>query len=247
MIRGGYGLYIDQYNTAASAGDITGQSARPLNSLATRTNTAIGVGELRDFRVSAAIRCRRSRPRATGWRTTRPASGSIRTTTIRSRTRRTSATRTRSRRIRRWRWTTRASRDVVRCAARRSIRSSAAAGCWRTISSACSATRRTRLDAHPRGDQQVALRRSDVHVPAPSPARHAAGPLHAGRRVFLRWFDRQPVGRGSRADLRQAARHERVGTERSGRTASLRRDRRVRHRVWHPALARPAGGERAAV
>ena len=51
VIRGGYGLYIDQYNTAASAGDITGQSARPLNSLATRTNTAIGVGELATFRL----------------------------------------------------------------------------------------------------------------------------------------------------------------------------------------------------
>ena len=50
VIRGGYGLYFDQYNTAASAGDITGQSARPLNSLATRTNTAIGVGELATFR-----------------------------------------------------------------------------------------------------------------------------------------------------------------------------------------------------
>src|SRR5262245_223865 len=50
VIRGGYGLYIDQYNTAASAGDITGQSARPLNSLATRTNTSIGVGELAAFR-----------------------------------------------------------------------------------------------------------------------------------------------------------------------------------------------------
>jgi len=50
VIRGGYGLYIDQYNTAAAAGDITGQSARPLNSLATRTNTAIGVGELAAFR-----------------------------------------------------------------------------------------------------------------------------------------------------------------------------------------------------
>jgi hypothetical protein len=32
------------------AGDITGQSARPLNSLATRTNTAIGAGELATFR-----------------------------------------------------------------------------------------------------------------------------------------------------------------------------------------------------
>jgi hypothetical protein len=50
VIRGGYGLYLDQYNTAASAGDITGQSARPLNALATRVNTAIGVGELANFR-----------------------------------------------------------------------------------------------------------------------------------------------------------------------------------------------------
>ena len=51
VIRGGYGLYIDQYNTAAAAGDITGQSARPLNSLASRTNTGIGVGELATFRL----------------------------------------------------------------------------------------------------------------------------------------------------------------------------------------------------
>jgi hypothetical protein len=50
VLRGGYGLYFDQYNTAASAGDITGQSARPLNSLAQRTNTGIGVGELATFR-----------------------------------------------------------------------------------------------------------------------------------------------------------------------------------------------------
>jgi len=51
VLRGGYGLYFDQYNTAASAGDITGQARRPLNALATLTNTAIGVGELATFRL----------------------------------------------------------------------------------------------------------------------------------------------------------------------------------------------------
>ena len=51
VLRGGYGLYFDQYNTAAAAGDITSQSRRPLNALATLTNTAIGVGELANFRL----------------------------------------------------------------------------------------------------------------------------------------------------------------------------------------------------
>ena len=49
-LRGGYGLYFDQYNTAAAAGDITAQARRPLNALATLTNTAIGVGQLATYR-----------------------------------------------------------------------------------------------------------------------------------------------------------------------------------------------------
>jgi hypothetical protein len=51
VLRGGYGLYFDQYNTAASAGDITSQSRRPLNALATLVNTAIGVGQLSTYRL----------------------------------------------------------------------------------------------------------------------------------------------------------------------------------------------------
>lgn len=51
VLRGGYGLYFDQYNTAAAAGDITSQARRPLNALATLTNTAFGVGELATFRL----------------------------------------------------------------------------------------------------------------------------------------------------------------------------------------------------
>ena len=50
VLRGGYGLYFDQYNTAASAGDITAQARRPLNALATLTNTSIGVGQLATYR-----------------------------------------------------------------------------------------------------------------------------------------------------------------------------------------------------
>ena len=46
VLRGGGGLYFDQHNTAAAAGDITAQAQRPLNALATLTNTAIGVGQL---------------------------------------------------------------------------------------------------------------------------------------------------------------------------------------------------------
>ncbi len=50
VLRGGYGLYFDQYNTAAAAGDITSQGRRPLNALATLVNTAIGVGQLATYR-----------------------------------------------------------------------------------------------------------------------------------------------------------------------------------------------------
>ncbi len=50
VLRGGYGLYFDQYNTAAAAGDITSQARRPLNALATLSNSSIGVGELARFR-----------------------------------------------------------------------------------------------------------------------------------------------------------------------------------------------------
>ena len=49
VLRGGYGLYFDQFNTGG-AGDAASQNQRPMNVLATRTNTAIGVGELATFR-----------------------------------------------------------------------------------------------------------------------------------------------------------------------------------------------------
>jgi hypothetical protein len=50
VLRGGYGVYFDQYNTAAAAGDITAQARRPLNALSTLVNTAIGVGQLATYR-----------------------------------------------------------------------------------------------------------------------------------------------------------------------------------------------------
>ena len=50
VVRGGYGLYFDQYNTAAAAGDITSQGRRPLNALSQLVNTAIGVGQLATYR-----------------------------------------------------------------------------------------------------------------------------------------------------------------------------------------------------
>jgi hypothetical protein len=51
VLRGGFGVYFDQYNTAASAGDITSQNKRPLNALATLNNSSIGVGELPNLRL----------------------------------------------------------------------------------------------------------------------------------------------------------------------------------------------------
>ena len=50
MLRGGYGLYFDQYNTARRAATSPRQNRRPLNALATLTNTAIGVGQLATYR-----------------------------------------------------------------------------------------------------------------------------------------------------------------------------------------------------
>jgi hypothetical protein len=50
VLRGGYGLYFDQYNTAAAAGDITAQARRPLNALAELSNSAIGRGQLATYR-----------------------------------------------------------------------------------------------------------------------------------------------------------------------------------------------------
>jgi hypothetical protein len=51
VLRGGGGVYFDQYNTAAAAGDITSQNKRPLNALATLDNSAIGVGDLANLRL----------------------------------------------------------------------------------------------------------------------------------------------------------------------------------------------------
>ena len=49
ILRGGYGLYFDQY-TSSVRGDLNSQNKRPLNALATLTNTAIGVGQLATYR-----------------------------------------------------------------------------------------------------------------------------------------------------------------------------------------------------
>jgi len=49
VLRGGYGLYFDQVITGGW-GDVSSQNKRPMNVLATLTNTAIGVGQLATFR-----------------------------------------------------------------------------------------------------------------------------------------------------------------------------------------------------
>ena len=51
VLRGGGGIYWDQLNiNGGNISDIYSQNKRPLNVLATRTNTAFGVGELAAFR-----------------------------------------------------------------------------------------------------------------------------------------------------------------------------------------------------
>jgi carboxypeptidase family protein len=51
VLRGGYGLYLDQFNiNGGNVSDIYSQNKRPMNVLATLTNTAIGVGALATYR-----------------------------------------------------------------------------------------------------------------------------------------------------------------------------------------------------
>lgn len=52
VLRGGWGLYFDEFNiNGGNVSDIFSQNRRPLNVLATRTNTAIGVGQLATYRL----------------------------------------------------------------------------------------------------------------------------------------------------------------------------------------------------
>ena len=93
VLRGGGGIYWDQLNiNGGNISDIYSQNKRPLNVLATRTNTAIGVGELATFRFgvdpnppvpSESNSCRAARRD----------SGSIRTSRTPTTSRRTSGTR----------------------------------------------------------------------------------------------------------------------------------------------------------
>jgi len=48
VIRGGYGFYYDQYNTAAAGGDIIFLNRRPINAVAELRNTSVGVGDMAD-------------------------------------------------------------------------------------------------------------------------------------------------------------------------------------------------------
>ena len=51
VLRGGGGVYFDQFNiNGGNVSDIFSQNKRPLNVLATLTNTAVGVGQLSTFR-----------------------------------------------------------------------------------------------------------------------------------------------------------------------------------------------------
>jgi len=51
VVRGGYGIYFDQFNiNGGNVSDIYSQNKRPMNVLATLTNTAIGVGALATYR-----------------------------------------------------------------------------------------------------------------------------------------------------------------------------------------------------
>jgi hypothetical protein len=84
VVRGGYGMYFDQY-TSSVRGDLNSQNKRPLNALATLTNTAIGVGQLATYRFGIDPP-RRRRRKAIDCQSAPPVSGGIRRSPIRSRT-----------------------------------------------------------------------------------------------------------------------------------------------------------------
>ena len=50
VVRGGYGFYYDQFNTAASGGDIIFLNRRPINAVAEIENQRVGVGQAADYR-----------------------------------------------------------------------------------------------------------------------------------------------------------------------------------------------------
>jgi len=50
VVRGGYGYYYDQYNTAAAGGDIIFLNRRPINAVAELRNTSVGVGDMATHR-----------------------------------------------------------------------------------------------------------------------------------------------------------------------------------------------------
>jgi hypothetical protein len=52
VVRGGYGFYYDQFNTAASGGDIIFLNRRPINAVAELENSRVGVGQIADYRYN---------------------------------------------------------------------------------------------------------------------------------------------------------------------------------------------------
>ena len=176
-------------------GDITSQNRRPLNALATLTNTAIGVGQLATYRfgidpLPPQPTEGNSLPRGSAGQWLR--SGHRR---IRAPTRRTSATPTQLAANTMLVGRLHARRGAQRAPARStSIRSSTARACWRPTSSGSSACRTYLNDVNILSvDQQVAVRRADVQVPAALAARDAAGALHARGRLCVRRLDRQSL------------------------------------------------------
>ena len=244
VLRGGYGLYFDQYNTAAAAGDITAQARRPLNALATLTNTAIGVGQLATYRfgidplppqptegnkLPLGAQGQWIDPDMTDPRTHQAHVGYahelIANTTL--------------------------AVDYTHVEGRNEKRQL-------NINPIINGRRRLADDfqrvygvanylserQNPVGYQQVAVRRADVPLPAPHAAHDGAGALHAGGLVLVRRVHRQSLRRRAAAGVGSAVCRERMGPERSGRTAPVRVHRRHRGAVRCAAVTDRPVGER---
>ena len=193
VLRGGGGIYWDQLNiNGGNISDIYSQNKRPLNVLATRTNTAIGVGELATFRFGVdpnpPVTVRIQQPPARR-------DGAVARSGHQEPLQHPGAHR-------------------VRASAGRQHqperRLHARAGAQRVPDDQRQPDRqplpraRTRLparvrqpevperDQHLQVDQQVGIQRADVQSAAAYAPRDAAGALHARGRVRLRWLDRRP-------------------------------------------------------
>ena len=244
VLRGGYGLYFDQFNQQPF-GDISSQNHRPLNVVSTLINTAIGVGQLANYRFGidplpaqptdgSALP-----PGSLGqWIGSDVVDPRVHHMHIGYAHELGAATMF-SVDYTHQEGTTRAHR--VEHQSHRQRRAGAGPG----LPPRLRAGQRAQPDQRQVVDRRVPGRHAHLQVPAAPAAHDDSGALHAGGGVCVWRLDRGARrDDGAAAGLVRSARAGRVGADAPGRASPRGGHGRVRAPVRHPALARVPGGER---